>query len=102
MKKILRSLFAKTPVKSVSFSARSAMIATSLLASGRAFSGGGPSGQVPPKQLAMSEVQLQAVKILINEKMLTPQIDENERAMLENLLQKIEATEVKTVEDSQQ
>jgi hypothetical protein len=102
MKKVLKIFFAKMPLKSVSFSARSAMIASSLLASGRAFSGGGPSGQVPPKQVAMTEMQLQAVKILINEKILTPQIDDYERAMLENLLQKIETTEVKTVEDSQQ
>ena len=102
MKKTLRALFAKMPWLSVSFSARSAMIATSLLASGRAFSGGSPSGQIPTKQVQMSAVQLLAVKNLINEKIESQIVNDDEKFMLESLLQKIDASEAKTVENPQQ
>ena len=90
----LKKFLAMAPNSAISFSAKSAIIATTLSAAGRAFAGGQPSGLVPTKSnrmsLDFSADQIQAIKLLIESKMSAPDISEEEQVKLDQLRTRIE------------
>ena len=86
MKKIVRKILAAAPIYSVSFSAKSAIIAATLSAAGKAFAGGTPSGiHAVQRRVMMSATQVDAIAKIVIDRLDKPDLDDNERAELEEI-----------------
>lgn len=90
MKNLLRKVLSTIPVSSISFTARSAVIATTLAAAGRVFAGSSPSGGGMHKNLELTDVQAEALKSLVLEKLKSGQSSPEEFAELQAIIEKIE------------
>ncbi len=88
MKQVIRKILALAPNASISFSARAAIIATTLSAAGRAFAGGTTSG-INPAVSSFSSQQLQALKAIVEEKMEYADLDEERKIELETIAKSI-------------
>jgi hypothetical protein len=100
MKAMFRKILSLAPVSSVSFTAKSAVIATALAATGRAFAGGSPSGGGVPFKTAMlfTDAQAEVLKALALEKIESGLASDEEAQNLQAIVEKIELAKKSQVE----
>lgn len=101
MKNFLRTMLAKAPHAAISFTAKSALIATTLAATGRAFAGGAPSGSgllsKNIKKLSFTKTQSEVLKSIVIERLDSGTLSEEEAKDLQGVVEKLDAD--KTLED---
>lgn len=93
MMKFFRKILAALPDPAISFSAKSAILATSLASAGRIFAGASPSGGRGGGRIEiLSDSQKVILKEIVTEKLEDPNLSVDEKDSLKSLLDKLNDT----------